>query len=59
MQASVVAARGLSSCGLQAPEHTGSGVVEHRLCCSVACGVFPCLLNWQADSLPLSHLGSP
>ena len=59
MQASVLAARGLSSCGLQAPEHTGPAVVEHRLCCSAACGVFLCLLNWQADSLPLSHLGSP
>ena len=22
-------------------------------------GLNPCLLNWQADSLPLSHLGSP
>ena len=22
-------------------------------------GSNPCLLNWQADSLPLSHLGSP
>ena len=32
---------------------------------SVACGIFPdqglnpCLLHWQADSLPLSHQGSP
>ena len=36
----------------------------HRLNCSGACGVFPDqgsnpgLLHWQADSLPLSHLGS-
>ena len=22
-------------------------------------GVNPCLLHWQVDSLPLSHLGSP
>ena len=22
-------------------------------------GLNPCLLHWQADSLPLSHLGSP
>ena len=35
------------------------------LCCSVACeicpnqGLNPCLLHWQADSLPLSHQGSP
>ena len=32
-----------------------------RLSCSAACGIFlnqgsnPCLLHWQADSLPLSH----
>ena len=31
----------------------------------MACGIFlyqgsnPCLLRWQADSLPLNHLGSP
>ena len=38
--------------------------LEHRLGCSEACGIFPdqglnpCLLHWQADSLPLSHQGS-
>jgi len=43
----------------------GSVVVVHRLSCSMACGLFlnwglnPCLLHWQADSLPLSHQGSP
>ena len=32
---------------------------------SAACGIFldqgsnPCILHWQADSLPLSHQGSP
>ena len=37
----------------------------HRLCCSVACGIIsdegsnPGLLHQQADSLPLSHQGSP
>ena len=37
----------------------------HRLSCSFACGIFLaqglnlCLLHWQADSLPLSHQGSP
>ena len=42
---------------------TGSAVV-HGLRCSMACGIFPdqglnpCLLHWQADSLPLSHWGS-
>ena len=40
---------------------TGSAVVEHRLSCPVACGIFPDqasnphALNWQADSLPLDH----
>ena len=40
-------------------------VVAHVLGCPVACGIFPdqglnpCLLHWQADSLPLSHQGSP
>ena len=44
---------------------TGSIVAVCGLSCSVACGVFPdrglnlCLLHWQADSLPLSHQGSP
>ena len=33
----------------------------HGLSCFAACGIFPdqgsnpCLLHWQADSLPLSH----
>ena len=37
----------------------------HGLSCSAACGIFPdqrsnpSLLHWQADSLPLSLLGSP
>ena len=37
-------------------------VAEHS--CPVACGIFPdqgsnpCLLHWQADSLPLDHQGS-
>ena len=54
----VIAAHGLYS--------TGSVVAEHRLSCSVACGIFldqgsnPCLsCIWQADSLLLSHQGSP
>ena len=43
----------------------GSTAVVCRLTCSEACGIFPdqgsnpSLLNWQADSLPLSHQGSP
>ena len=44
---------------------TDSVVVAHGLCCSVACPIFPdqglnpCLLHWQAGSLPLNHRGSP
>ena len=40
-------------------------IVEHRLSCSKARGIFPdqglnwCLLRWQADSLPLSYQVSP
>ena len=40
-------------------------VVAYGLSCPPACGVFLdqglnlCLLRWQADSLPLSHQGSP
>ena len=55
---------GLSSCGSWALEH-GSTVMAHKLSWSTACGIFPdqgsnlCLLHWQADSLPLSHQGSP
>ena len=46
-------------------ESTGSIVVVHGLSCSTLRGIFPdkglnlCLPQWQADSLPLSHLGSP
>ena len=45
--------------------HAGSVVVAHGLSCSAACGIFPdqgsnpCPLNWQADSQPLHHQGSP
>ena len=37
----------------------------HGLSCSASCGILQdqgsntCLLHWQADSLPLSHQGSP
>ena len=43
----------------------GSVVVAHGPSCSVACGIFPdqgsnpCPLQWQADSQPLHHQGSP
>ena len=57
------AARGLSGCSSWLSS-TGSVVVVHRLSCSPARGAprirhrTPCLLHWQADSLPLSHPGS-
>ena len=44
---------------------TGSVVVAHGPSRSAACGIFPdqgsnpCPLNWQADSQPLRHQGSP
>ena len=63
---SLVAARGGYSIVV---EHrlwdTGSIEVARGLSCSMACGIFlaqglnPCLLHWQAASLPLSHQGSP
>ena len=46
-------------------ESTGSIVVAYGLSCPKGCGIFPdqgsnpCLLHWQADSLPLGHQGSP
>ena len=46
-------------------QRMGSVLVAHGLSCSAACGIFsdqvsnPCPLHWQADSLPLSHQGSP
>ena len=58
---------GLSSCGPRAQQlwPAGSAAVAHGPSCSVACGIFPdqasnpCPLNWQADSQPLRHQGSP
>ena len=57
LQTSAVAARG--PCG------TASIVVAHGFICSSAFGIFqdqgskPCLLHWQAGSLPHGHQGSP
>ena len=59
--ASQVALYGLNSCGSQALEQRLSSCGAWT-CCSVAYGIFPdqgsnpCLLHWQADSLPQ---GSP
>ena len=57
--------RDFSCCRAWSPGHTCSVAVVHKLSCSAACGVFMdqglnlCLMHWQADSLPLSHQGSP
>ena len=67
---SLVAVHGLFITGASlVAEHrlqsTGSGVVAHEFSCCEARGIFgdqglnPCLLPWQADSLPLSHQGGP
>ena len=46
-------------------QHVGSTDVAYRLSCSMAGGIFsdqgsnPCLLHWQAGSLPMSHQGRP
>ena len=55
---------GFSSCSSRALEHRLNSC-DIRACSSMACGIFPnqglnpYLLHWQADSLPLSHQGSP
>ena len=55
----------MGSAAVPGLQRAGSIVLVHRLSCSVARGIFPdpgsnpCLLHWQADSLPLSHQGSP
>ena len=56
---------GFSHCRAGTPGALASAVVAHRLSCPVARGIFPdqgsnpCPLNWQADSCPLDHQGSP
>ena len=62
---------GFSSCStwalVVAPrlQSTGAAVVAHGPSCSAACGILPdqgsnpCPLQWQADSQPLHHQGSP
>ena len=59
--------QGIRASGVSAPGlwSTGPIVVAHGQSCSTACGIFPDegsnlrLLHWQADSLPLGHLGNP
>ena len=52
-------------CRLQQLQHVGSVVGAHGLSCYVAHEIFhnqrlsPCLLNLQANSLPLSHQDAP
>ena len=56
---------GLSHCRAQAPGARAPAVVMHELSCSAACGILLdkrlnlCPLNWEADSPPLHHQGSP
>ena len=65
MVVSLITEHGLWVLGLQWLLHVGSTVAALRLSCSLACGIFldqgsnPCVLHWQADSLPLSHQGNP
>ena len=60
--ASLVAEHGSWAHRLQYLWHVG---FAHGLSYSAACGILsdqglnPCLLHWQADSLSLSHQGSP
>ena len=55
---------GFSGCGAQALEHRFNSCGA-RACCFAESGIFldqrsnPCLLHWEANSSPLSHLGSP
>ena len=66
--------QGFSSCGKQGLlfvavygllTAVASVVVEHKLSCSMACGIFPDQglnprpLHWQTDSYALYHQGSP
>ena len=44
--------------GCSVPGISQASVLE-LVAISSSWGSNPCLLNWQADSLPLSHLGSP
>ena len=61
---SAVVAHGLSSCGSPALEHWLSNC-GGQLSCSMACGILSdqgsnsCHLHWQAESMLLSHQGSP
>ena len=65
--ASLVRLQGTQPVLVVAPEleSTGSIVAVNGLGCSTVCGIFPgqglnlCLLHWQADSLLLTHQGSP
>ena len=62
---SLLRCMGFSSQWLLLLQRTGSIVVAHGLSCSTAYGIFsdqesnPYPLHWQADSLPVSHQGSP
>ena len=57
----VLECTGFSSCGSQALGHRLSSCGTNPATCEIfpGRGWDPRLLNWQADSLPLSHHGSP
>ena len=63
MQTLAVVAQVLNSCGSRALEHRLNNCGAHQLPLGMwdlpDQGLKPCLLPWQADSLPLSHQGSP
>ena len=74
LQSTGLGLTGFSSCGMRhvgsvvvVPGFysTGATVVVHGFSCSVACEIFLdeglnlCVLQWQVDSLPLTHLESP
>ena len=58
-------ARGLQQLQLLGSRAQAQELGMHELSCSMACGILPgqgpnlCLPQWQVDSLPLSHQGSP
>ena len=62
--ASVAAAHGLSSCSFRALEHRlntcgAQAYLLYGMWDLPGPGIEPVSLHWKADSLPLSHQGSP
>ena len=61
----LAASEGYSGCGVWASPCSGSLVAEHRLICSVACGIFldqgsnPCPLHWPGGFFTTGPPGKP